>query len=59
MGEDYEHFCFYCLKIRIHLRERERAKKNKRRFWVKKIFERKEKSEFNILIKEMKLNDHE
>ena len=34
--------------------------KNKRRFWVREIFlERKQKSELNTLVKEMKLHDHE
>ena len=42
------------------MQECERVKKNKRRFWVRKIFlERKQKSEFNTLVKEMKLHDHE
>ena len=61
MDEDYEHLLFLLLlKKRIHLQERERVKKNKRCFWVRKIFlERKQKSEFNTLVIEMKLHDHE
>ena len=35
MDEDYEHLLFLLLlKKRRHLQERERVKKNKRRFWV-------------------------
>ena len=35
MDEDYEHLLFLLLfKKMIHLQERERVKKNKRRFWV-------------------------
>ena len=35
MDKDYEHLLFLLLlKKRIHLQERKRVKKNKRRFWV-------------------------
>ena len=46
--------------IYVHRRRKSLMKQGERRFWVREIYrKRDEKVEFNILIKELQLRDHE
>ena len=51
--------CFTLL-IRKYLQRKQKKLKYKKRFWVRQLFkERKEKGEYHLLVKDMKLFDHE
>ena len=48
------------LLIRKYLQRKQKKLKYKKRFWVRQLFkERKEKGEYHLLVKDMKLFDHE
>ena len=48
------------LLILLLLRERRQRLKHRKRFWVRKVYEeRKTKGEFNVLVRELMLADHE
>ena len=48
------------LLLVLYRRRKNRELKNKKRFWVRKIFaQRKEKGEYNNLVREMRIHDHE
>ena len=47
-------------KILLLLKRRLSRQERRKRMWVRKIFrERKQKGEFHLLIKELRLHDHE
>ena len=49
----------YIIAIRVYIKRQQRLKYRKR-FWVRKVYEeRKTKGEFNVLVRELILADHE
>ena len=49
----------YIIAIRVYIKRQQRLKYRKR-FWVRKVHEeRKTKGEFNVLVRELMLGDHE